>query len=146
MEADAHPKPTGLPFEVVAVAILFAVVSEEILVTYTRLPAHELYHVSRSGLRGGAGRLLVFLNYPTALVAIAVLMLVADRLRDRAWTAIAGAGVALSAAVFVPGVVDQANLDPKPVNILAALGVAAAVALGVAAAARSGVQRPRRRR
>jgi hypothetical protein len=131
----------SLPVEVVAVAILFAVVGAEILVTYSRLPPRDLYHVSRSGLAGGTGRLLVFLNYPTALVAIAVLMLVAARLRGRVWTAIAAAGVTLSAAVFVPGVVDEADLDPKPVNVLAALGVGTAVVLGVAAAARGGVER-----
>jgi hypothetical protein len=146
MDAGSQPGPTGLQFEVVAVALLFAVVGAEILVTYTRLPARELYHVSGSGLTGGLGRLLVFLNYPTALVAIGVVVLIAERLGGRAWMLVAGAAVVLSAAVFVPGVVDQADLDPKAVNVFAALGVAATAALSVVAAVRGGVQRAAWRR
>ena len=88
--------------------LLFAVVAVEILVTYSRLPASELYHVTGSGLAGGASRALVFGNYPTALVAIAVLALLAERM-----TAPAIVGAALCSAVFWPGVVDQADLDAE---------------------------------
>jgi hypothetical protein len=109
----------------VTVWLLFVVVAVEILVTYSRLPAHELYHVSGSGLSGGASRVLVFTNFPTALVAIAVLALVADR-TSTAWAIV---GIALCAAVFWPGVVDEADLDAKPVNVFAALGVLTAIAL-----------------
>src|SRR2546423_1562047 len=38
-----------LPVEVAAIWLLFAVVGLEILVTYSRLPATELYHVSDLG-------------------------------------------------------------------------------------------------
>jgi hypothetical protein len=123
----------GLPSEVIAVGLLFAVVSLEILVTYARLPAGELYHVSGRGLSGGAGRVLVFLNFPTALVAIAILALLADRMRGRFATVVAVLGISLSAAVFWPGVVDQADLDARPVNGLAALGVGLAVVLAALA-------------
>ena len=49
------------------------------MVTYSRIRPEELYHVSRSGLAGGLGRALVFLNFPAALAAIAIVLLVADR-------------------------------------------------------------------
>jgi len=112
---------------------LLVAVAAEILVTYSRLPARELYHVSGSGLSGGASRVLVFSNFPTALAAIVVLALVADRMSSRAVTTAALVGIALCAAVFWPGVVDQADLDAKPVNVLSAIGVLIAVALTAAA-------------
>ena len=70
---------SGLPVEVVLVWMLFAVVTTEILVTYSRVPASELYHVSGSGIEGGLSRALVFLNFPVALVALAILPLVVIR-------------------------------------------------------------------
>jgi hypothetical protein len=112
------------PFEIVAVGALFAIVAAEIFVTYWRLPASELYHVSGTGLEGGASRVLVFLNFPTALVAVAVLMLAYERAR-----VVAAAGIALCAIVVAPGVVSQADLDAKWINAVPALGVALAVAL-----------------
>ena len=112
------------PFEVVAVGALFAIVAAEIFVTYWRLPAGELYHVSRTGLEGGASRVLVYLNFPTALVAVAVLILAYEKAR-----VVAAAGIALCAVVVAPGVVSEADLDAKWINALPALGVAFAVAL-----------------
>lgn len=120
------------PFEVAAVGALFAIVATEIFVTYWRLPASQLYHVSGTGLEGGASRVLVFLNFPTALVAIALLLLAFERQR-----AAAAVGIALCAVVVGPGVVSQANLDAKWVNAVPALGVAVAVTL-----AAGWVQRP----
>ena len=128
----------GFPIELIGVGLLFAVVSAEILVTYWRLPAAELYHVSGTGLSGGAGRVLVFLNFPAALVAIPVLALLADRLSGRGPIALAFAGIVLSAVVFWPGVVDEADLDARWVNVLPALGVAVALLLGVYTSFRAG--------
>jgi hypothetical protein len=122
--------------------ILFAVVAVEILVTYARIPSHQLYHVSGGGLELSAARALVFLNFPVALVALAVLGLVWERL-DRRLRPVAVVAAVLSAAVFWPGVVDQANLDARPVNALAAVGVLLAAALSLAAGAAPG--RPRSR-
>ncbi len=48
----------SLPTEVLGVLLLFAAVAVEILVTYARIPARELYHVSGNGLEGGASRAL----------------------------------------------------------------------------------------
>ncbi len=147
MERAERASEPGLPAELLAVWLLFAVVGLEIFATYWRLPARELYHVSGSGPTGGASRDLVFLNYPTALVAIAVLVLVADRLATRLTTAAALVGFGLSAVVFWPGVVDQADLDARPVNKLAGAGVLIAVALTLAAARSLGPpRRPARQR
>ena len=133
----ADRRARSLPAEVLAVWLLFALVGLEILVTYSRIPARELYHVSGSGLAGGASRALVFGNFPTALVAIAILALLFERLPGRALRATAVVAAVLCAAVFWPGVVSQANLDAKPVNALAAIGVLMALVLTVAVA-RSG--------
>src|SRR5919206_3904476 len=90
--------------------ILFAVVVVEILVTYARVPSRELYHVSGGGLALGAARALVFVNFPVALVGLDVLGLVWERL-ERRLRPVALVAAVLCAAVFWPGVVDQANLD-----------------------------------
>jgi hypothetical protein len=124
----------AFPIEVLAVWALFAIVALEILVTYWRLPAHELYNVSGSGFRGGTSRVLVFLNYPLALVAIPIIVFVAERLRSRASWITAAVGVALSAAIFWPGIVKEADLDARPVNAVAALGVLVTASLTVIAA------------
>jgi hypothetical protein len=128
----------GLPFEVVAVGLLWAVLLVEIFVTYMRLPAEELYHVSGSGLVGGASRVLVELNFPIALVAIAVILLLADRLGGAAVAVVAGIGIALCGVLFWPGVVDQGDLDARWINALPAFGVAIALLLGILAAAMLG--------
>lgn len=117
-----------LPLELVVVWLLFAVVGVELTVTYARLDASELYNVSGSGLEGGASRLLVLLNYPLAFAAIAVLLLLVERLGRRGRVA-AVAGIVLSAAVFWPGVVDPGDLNARPVNAIAACGVGVALAL-----------------
>lgn len=110
-----------------------AIVAVEIVVTYARIPPHELYHVSHSGLEGGFGRAVVFLNFPLALAALPLIALAGDRLRSKAWVALAAVAAALCSVVFWPGVVDQANLDVKAINAVPALGVALAVVLVVAA-------------
>jgi hypothetical protein len=139
-----RPIRVSVPLEIVAVWLLFAIVAVEILVTYSRVPARELYHVSGNGLSGSASRVLVFANFPTALVAIVVLAIVADRMSSRAVTTAALVGTALCAAVFWPGVVDQDDLDAKPVNALAAIGVLIALALS-ALALRQGAEWSERR-
>jgi hypothetical protein len=74
----------------------------------------------------------VLLNYPIALVAIA-LAAFAGGPRSLVWAA-----MVLCAVTAVPGVVDQGDLDARWVNVLPALGVALALGL-TAAAARRGV-------
>ena len=102
---------------------LYGVFAVLTFVTYTRLPPEDLYNVSREGIEGGASRTLVFLNFPVAFAAIAVLALVGGRL---AW-----AGIVLCAVAAVPGVLDLDDLDARPINVVPALGVAIALALTV---------------
>jgi hypothetical protein len=108
--------------EPLAVWLLFGVVALEILVTYARVPAEELYHVTGSGLVGGVSRVIVFLNFPTALVAIAIVAVSYPRLTRRG-RAVALAAAALCTPIFWPGVVSQAHLDARWVNAIPAFGV-----------------------
>ena len=127
---QAERPRSGLPAEIAVVWLLFAAVAVEILVTYSRLPSSKLYHVTGSGLEGGASRALVFANFPLALVAIAVLLLLVDRSGGFA-LALGVLAIVLCAAVFWPGVVSQAKLDARPVNAVAAVGVGIALALSL---------------
>jgi hypothetical protein len=76
---------------------------------------------------------LVLLNYPIALAAIA-LAAVAGGPRLLVWLSIA-----LCALITVPGVVDQGDLDARWINVLPALGVLLALGLTMAAARRDGI-------
>src|ERR687886_389220 len=111
---------------------MLGLVAAEIVVTYSRIPSEKLYAVSGSGLGAGFGRALVFLNFPVALAALPVVALSAERLR-RTWLPAAVAAAGLCSVVFWPGVVDQYDLDARPVNALPAVGVALAVVLSYAA-------------
>ena len=136
MSAGKAARP-GLA-EVVTVWSLFGAVAVAMLITYARLPPEEFYNVSGEGLTAGAGRVVVFLNYSTSLVAIALLAVVADRLRGRL-AIVAAVAALLCAVVYWPGVVEQSDLDAKPVNALPALGVLIAVVLTGIALARGGI-------
>lgn len=133
-----HAPVRRFPLEVAAVWVLFAAVTAAILVTYARLPSQQTYHVSGSGLTGGASRALVFLNFPLAIVAIPILAILFGRLFGRSAKAVAVIGIALSAAVFWPGIVKESDLDAKPVNAVAGLGVLVALSLTLVAARRLG--------
>jgi hypothetical protein len=106
--------------EIRAVWALLAADAIAIFVTYWRLPPAETYHVSLSGFDGAASRLVVFLCFPTALAAIAILGLVYERLRLRRPALVA---FVLCATVAWPGIVDEADLDVKWSNAFAAAGV-----------------------
>jgi hypothetical protein len=116
---------------VTALWAMFGLVAVEIVVTYSRVPPSRLYAVSGSGVGAGFGRALVFLNFPVALAALPVIALAAERLRRGAVLAVVAA--VLCSAVFWPGVVNQYDLNARPVNALAAAGVALAVVLSFAA-------------
>jgi hypothetical protein len=127
------PSEDRVDTRVLAVWGLFALSAVAVAVTYARVPVDELYNVSVGGAGGGLGRALVFLNFPTALVAIALALISVDRLPGRAYAGAATVTVGLCAVVLVPGVVDQGDLDAKLVNTLPALGVLGALALTIAA-------------
>jgi hypothetical protein len=122
-----EPAPTGEPL---LVWTLYALVAAAIFATYARTPVGELYHVSGSGPAAGAGRVLVFLNWSTALAAIGTLVFAADR-GGRGTRIAAAVAAGLCAAIFWPGVVSQADLDAKWANVIAAVGVAIAFVLTV---------------
>jgi hypothetical protein len=117
--------------EIRVVWALFAVDATAIAVTYWRLPPGDTYHVNLSGFDGGASRVLVFLGFPAALAAIAILGLVFERLRGRWALPVSVLALVLCASVAWPGVVDQANLDAKWSNALAAAGTLLVLALSI---------------
>ena len=131
----------GVPAELAVVWAVLLVVAVEILVTYSRLPATELYHVSGTGLDAGLGRVLVWLNYPLALVALPAILVVADRLGGTTAWVVGAVGMALSAVVFWPGVVEQADLDAKAINAAPAAGTIIAFGMTVTLLLRDGVSR-----
>ena len=138
MALTRHARLPGLR----EVAILWGVylfVAAEVFATYSRLPVHELYHVSENGRSAGAGRALVFLNWPVALAAIPMLAVVAADARSRAVSRLAVVAAVLCAAVFWPGVVDQANLDAAWWNAIAAGGVALALGITLFVLLRNGL-------
>jgi hypothetical protein len=112
---------------------LFAAVGLAIFITYWRLPPEELYNVSEEGLELAAGRLLVFLNYPVSLAAIAIAWLAAERIGERWAMWVTAAATVLCAVTAWPGVVDQNDLDAKAINVVPALGVAIAFVLSLRA-------------
>ncbi|HZT17205.1 MAG TPA: hypothetical protein VFA19_14805 [Gaiellaceae bacterium] len=111
--------------------LAYGLVALAMLVTYSRIDPRRLYDVSGRGfVGGGLSRVVVYLNFPVALVAI-VLGLLAARRSRRLVVGIVSA--ALCAVVAVPGVVSQSHLDARWVNAVPALGVALALALELGA-------------
>jgi hypothetical protein len=135
---DRHGRGPGLR-EVSVLWGMYLFVAAEVFATYSRLPPHELYHVSRNGWTAGAGRTLVFLNWPVALAAIPMLAVAASAARGRVVSALAAAAALLCCAVFWPGVVDEADLDAKWSNAIAAAGSGLAFGLAVYVLLRRGL-------
>jgi hypothetical protein len=110
--------------EISAIWALLAYVAIAVIVTYSRIPTSELYHVSVGGIAGGFGRALVYVNFPVAVIAVAMLPFLAARLpATRAYHAAEIVAAVLCAVVAVPGVVDQKDLDAKWINAVPAAGV-----------------------
>lgn len=106
-----------------------------VLVTYSRVDSAETYHVSQEGVRGGFSRAFTLVNFPIALVAIALALLAVAALSPSAWWA---AGPAIALCATIPWFVDQDDLDARWVNAIPALGVAIVLGLTVAATRRAG--------
>jgi hypothetical protein len=123
--------------------VLFLAVAVAAMVTYARLPARELYHVSNPGIDTGIRRGLAFAGFPAAPVAIAVVWLLAEHLTRRAVTVAAVAATVLASSVFWPGAVDEADPDSRPVSVLALVAVVAVIGLTVGVARSNGFRRPR---
>jgi hypothetical protein len=112
--------------ELKAVWAMVAATLLALVVTYSRLPAAELYNVSGSGLGAALGRAVVDLNFPDALIALAVLGVIAPWLPRRLrWAA----AVAALLCALGPAFVRQGDLDVRWLNTPAAIGVALAFVL-----------------
>jgi hypothetical protein len=106
-----------------------------VLVTYSRIDPSVTYNVSREGLAGGLSRSVTLLNFPIALVAIALTLLAVAALPRGAWWA---AVPAIASCATIPWFVDQGDLDARWVNAIPALGVLIAGGLTAAAMSRVG--------
>jgi hypothetical protein len=106
-----------------------------VLVTYSWADPAATYHVSREGLAGGLSRGLTLVNFPIALVAVALALIAMTALPAAAWWA---AGPAIGLCATIPWFVDQDDLDGRSVNAIPALGVATALVLTLAASRRAG--------
>ena len=114
---------------------MWAVVAAAVVVTYSWVDPAETYHVSRDGLAGGLSRGLTVVNFPIALVAIALVLMAMAALPAAAWWA---AAPAIALCATIPWFVNQDDLDARWVNAIPALGVVVALALTVAATLRAG--------
>lgn len=128
--------------EAVATWSLWALMTLVVFITYTRVDPADTYHVSHEGIAGGLSRSLTLVNFPVALVAIALALIAVAVLGSAAWWA---AGPAIALCATIPWFVDQDDLDARWVNAIPALGVVIAAGLTFAAARRAGVSfAPRR--
>jgi hypothetical protein len=129
--------------ELVAVGALYLAVLAATFVTYARVPAADLYNVGAGGLAGGLSRALIELNFPDALIAVPLALIAVDVLRERWAAVVAACAIPACLVTAVPGVVDQGDLDAKPVNAVPAAGVALTLVLLAAAFPRLAATAPR---
>lgn len=109
-----------------------------VLLVYSLVAPRELHAVHESGLHGGLSRALVQLDFPhDAGAAIPLTLLALDGLPRRAWL-LGAPAIALCALLAWPGVIDQNDLEARPVNAVPALGVLLALGLTLAAVRSSG--------
>ena len=145
MNADPDAAGPGLN-EALAVWAAFGVVAAMVWITYARLPADVFYNVTGTGVRAGASRVLVLLGWPIAIAAVALLAVATDRYlasspspaARRGGIAASVASALLCATMAWPGVINEADLDAKPSNALAAIGVGIALVLTLATVRRAG--------
>ena len=77
-------------------------------------------------------------GFPVALVAIPLAWIAVARIRTRLSVAAGALATILCATVGFPGVIDQGDLDARPVNALAGIGALVALGLTVWALRRGG--------
>ena len=118
-----------------------AIVAVEVLTTYWRTPPAELFHLASSGPDVGIHQALGILAFPTGLFAVAIAAIAVDQLPDRRAVVAAIATAILGVMVFLPGGLDETDLDARPVTLLPLVGVAGALGLTLLAVHRCGVGR-----
>lgn len=99
---------------------MYGLVAVATIVTYWRLPRGAAYHFADSGVSGAVSRTVVYLNFPVAIAAIALVWSVCRKRRALVITA-------LCAVTVLPGVVNMSDLTAGWANVPAAVGVAIAV-------------------
>jgi peptidoglycan/LPS O-acetylase OafA/YrhL len=110
--------------------VLIVLDGAAVIATYSRFQPALLYNVVHSNtVAAGFGRELVALNFPFALVGIALVGLAWPRLHGLLRSA-GIVAIALCAVVYFA--VDQSDLDAKVLNAAPALGLALAVVLVLA--------------
>jgi hypothetical protein len=114
---------------------MWAVLTGVVVATYSRVEPAETYHVSHEGLAGGLSRAVTLVNFPIALVAVALALIAMAVLPAAAWWA---AGPAIGLCATIPFFVDQDDLDARWVNAIPAAGVVGALLLTAAATRRAG--------
>jgi hypothetical protein len=148
VRAGRDPGP-GLA-EALALWVILGVLCLLAWITYARLPARDFYNVRGTGVRAGASRMLVLLGWPISIIALALLVIAVDRLLAddtlgrggrRLVATCAWVSLGLCLTIAWPGVVNQDDLDAKPSNVLAAIGVGLALALTLWGLARRGAGR-----
>jgi hypothetical protein len=108
---------------------MFAVVTAAIVVTYSRLPSEQLYNVTGTGfVHGGLSRALVYVNFPVGLAAMAMLLVLADRMGTERRLAAVAAFV-LWTPIFSSRVLSESRLDATWRNAIPAAGVGLAAFL-----------------
>jgi hypothetical protein len=121
--------------EALATWALWGALTFVVLVGYSRLDPAETYHVHREGLVGGLSRSVTLINFPIALVAVALTLVAVAALPRAAWWA---AAPAIALCATIPWFVDQDNLDAHWGNAVPALGVGIAAVLTALATRRGG--------
>jgi hypothetical protein len=108
---------------------MFAAVLVAIVVTYSRLAPEDLFNVTGRGfVDGGLSRAIVYVNFPIGVAAMAMLLVLADRMSvERRIAAVAA--LVLWIPVFSPSVLSQARLDASWWNAIPAAGVLVAAAV-----------------
>lgn len=135
--------------EALVVWLLYALVVAAIFVTYSRVSPTQMYNVSNEGIAGGASRALTFSNFSLCFGALAVLGFVVARLISagssgyrRRVLILAAVATLLCLVTALPGVVDQNDLDARPINAIPALGVLLTIGLTVYAVRTRGAGEP----
>ena len=129
--------PTGLG-EALATWALCAFVAVEVFVTQSRLPAADLYHPASSGISEGGYALLSFTGFAGALVALAILPIIFDRVRARTVAIAALVAGVLAGSILWPGAIHEADIDVSSGRILPALGAGLMLILTIDATRRVG--------
>lgn len=137
---------------VLTVWAIYALLTAAIFGSYALVSPDEMYHVSHEGIAGGASRALTFSNFSLSFGALAILGFVVARLlgqpshdasvRKPVILALSAIALLLCLVTALPGVVDQDDLDARPINAVPATGVLVILGLTLFALRSHGIGEP----